>query len=68
MFSDLYKLIKNFQAKERLMGESKRLGMDYRVLTLPTLKLFLELKKNEDEIPDLPWESVICSGGWGAIL
>ena len=56
-YLDLYKLLKNYLRKEKLMVESLRLGFDYRALTEPTFKFLLELKQHLI-IDDLPWVDV----------
>lgn len=54
---DLFKLVKNYLAKEKLMMESMRLGIDYRVLSETTFKFLLELKQEIDP-STLPWMHV----------
>lgn len=44
-YKDLYTLVKNFLKKEKILKESEKLGLDYKVLTQPTFEFLLKLKK-----------------------
>jgi hypothetical protein len=61
LFMDLHRLVKNYISKEKLMLESLRLGIDYRVLTQPTFSFLLQLKKSI-KIDDLPWQTMQIQG------
>lgn len=61
VFLDVVKLIRNYRAKERLMMESIRLGVEYRALTRPSFKFLLSLKQTLD-LSAVPWTQVECGG------
>lgn len=51
LYSDLVTLIRNFTRKERLVIDSERLGLDYRVLTPTTFDFLLQLKQIDTKTP-----------------
>ena len=45
IYKDLYTLVKNYIKKEKMIRDSERLGLDYRVLTKPTFEFLLKIKQ-----------------------
>ena len=45
LYKDVYTLVRNYLRKEKIMSESERLGLDYRILTKPTFEFLLRIKQ-----------------------